>query len=173
MRRLPDAIVLPSYPVMAALLTAAAVATGDWSDLLRAALGGLALGGFYFALLSGETSHKVPKISNGTFHPVIEFGVGLSIGVGKNIDEGVFKAGLSVTVVGIVEGLNPKLIRRTTRLRRQLHLPRQTLRRPLPPPRRRKETTQRNRPRTRPNRTLPDRTRTSAVSVREARPAGA
>ena len=50
-RRLPDAIVLPSYPVMAVLLTGAAAASGDWSDLLRAALGGLALGGFYFALV--------------------------------------------------------------------------------------------------------------------------
>ena len=50
-RRLPDAIVLPSYPVMGVLLTIAAAATGDWDDLLRAALGGLILGGFYFALV--------------------------------------------------------------------------------------------------------------------------
>jgi leader peptidase (prepilin peptidase)/N-methyltransferase len=50
-RRLPDAIVLPSYPVMAVLLTAAAAAGGDWDDLLRAVLGGLILGGFYFALV--------------------------------------------------------------------------------------------------------------------------
>ena len=62
-------------------------------------------GGFYFALLNGETSRKVPKISNGTFQPVIEFGLGLSLGVGKTIDKGVLKAGLSVTVIGIIEGV--------------------------------------------------------------------
>ena len=50
-RRLPDAIVLPSYPVVALLLTAAAAANGDWSDLLRAGYGLLILGGFYFALV--------------------------------------------------------------------------------------------------------------------------
>jgi LysM repeat protein len=62
-------------------------------------------GGFYFALLNGETSRKVPKISNGRFQPVIEFGLGLSLGVGKTIDKGVFKAGLSITVIGIIEGV--------------------------------------------------------------------
>ena len=62
-------------------------------------------GGFYFALLTGATSHKVPLISNGTFHPVIEFGLGLSLGVGKTVDKGVFKAGLSITLIGILEGV--------------------------------------------------------------------
>jgi leader peptidase (prepilin peptidase)/N-methyltransferase len=49
-KRLPNAIVLPSYVVAAALLTAAAAFTGDWDDLLRAALGMAALYGFYFLL---------------------------------------------------------------------------------------------------------------------------
>jgi LysM repeat protein len=62
-------------------------------------------GGFYFALLDGATSSRVPQITNGEFHPVIEFGVGLQVGVGKTIDEGVLSGGLSVTVIGIVEGL--------------------------------------------------------------------
>jgi LysM repeat protein len=62
-------------------------------------------GGFYFALLDGATSSRVPQITNGTFSPVIEFGVALSIGVGKDIDEGVLKGGISVTVVGILEGV--------------------------------------------------------------------
>lgn len=62
-------------------------------------------GGFYFALLNGQTSKRVPQITNGQFSPVIEFGVGLSLGVGKTINEGVFSAGASVTVVGIVEGV--------------------------------------------------------------------
>lgn len=65
----------------------------------------IGFGGFYFALLSGDTSKRVPKISNGNFDPVIEFGLGLSIGVGKTIDKGVLKAGLYVTVTGILEGV--------------------------------------------------------------------
>ncbi|MBI3422134.1 MAG: LysM peptidoglycan-binding domain-containing protein [Acidobacteria bacterium] len=62
-------------------------------------------GGFYFALLDGATSTRVPKISNGTFSPVIEFGVALSIGVGKTIDEGILSGGITVTVIGILQGV--------------------------------------------------------------------
>ncbi|HET6210066.1 MAG TPA: hypothetical protein VFD94_06770, partial [Jatrophihabitans sp.] len=62
-------------------------------------------GGFYFALLDGATSNRVPAITNGSFSPVIEFGVALSIGVGKTIDEGILSGGLSVTVIGILEGV--------------------------------------------------------------------
>lgn len=51
-RRLPDAIVLPSYPVVALLLTVASI--GDWSALLRAAIGGAALLGFYGLLFFGS-----------------------------------------------------------------------------------------------------------------------
>ena len=49
-RRLPNAIVLPSYVVVGALLTVAAAVSGDWDNLLRAGLGGAALFAFYFAL---------------------------------------------------------------------------------------------------------------------------
>jgi hypothetical protein len=62
-------------------------------------------GGFYFALLDGSTSEKVPAISNGTFSPVIEFGLGLQMGLGRTIDKGVLKAGATITVEGIVEGV--------------------------------------------------------------------
>lgn len=48
--RLPDAIVLPLYPVGAVLLTGASWATGDWDALLRAAIGGAALWALYFGL---------------------------------------------------------------------------------------------------------------------------
>ncbi|MEW1957550.1 prepilin peptidase [Kineococcus sp. NPDC059986] len=41
--RLPDAIVLPSYPVAVVLLAVASAGDGDWSRLLRAAVGGAAL----------------------------------------------------------------------------------------------------------------------------------
>lgn len=49
-RRLPDRLTGPAYAGTAALLLAAA-ATGHWPILARAALGGLALAGFYLALL--------------------------------------------------------------------------------------------------------------------------
>jgi len=48
--RLPNALVLPAYPVIAVLLTAAATLSGDWGALLRAAVGLLALGGGYLVL---------------------------------------------------------------------------------------------------------------------------
>jgi len=62
-------------------------------------------GGFYFALLDDATSSRVPQITNGTFSPVIEFGVGLSIGVGKTVEAGILRGGMTVTVVGIVQGV--------------------------------------------------------------------
>ncbi len=48
--RLPNAIVLPSYPVLAVLLAGAALWQQDYSSLLRAAVGGAALFGGYLAL---------------------------------------------------------------------------------------------------------------------------
>jgi len=49
-KRLPDAIVLPSYAVVAVLLTVASAGSGDWWSLVRAALGAAALFAFYFGL---------------------------------------------------------------------------------------------------------------------------
>ena len=49
-KRLPDAIVLPSYGVVAVLLTIAAAGAGDWWPLGRAAIGAAALFAFYFGL---------------------------------------------------------------------------------------------------------------------------
>lgn len=48
--RLPDAIVLPAYPVVASLLVVAAAATGEWWALLRAGLGGAILLAAYVAM---------------------------------------------------------------------------------------------------------------------------
>ena len=36
----------------------------------------LGRGGIYFGVLNGETSRRVPAISNGTFSPVLELGIG-------------------------------------------------------------------------------------------------
>jgi leader peptidase (prepilin peptidase)/N-methyltransferase len=49
-KRLPNAIVLPSYGVAAVLLGAAALFGHDWDSYLRAGLGMAALYAFYFAL---------------------------------------------------------------------------------------------------------------------------
>jgi leader peptidase (prepilin peptidase)/N-methyltransferase len=48
--RLPDAIVLPSYAVVAALLGVAAAGEGEYRPLLRAAIAGAVLWVFYFVL---------------------------------------------------------------------------------------------------------------------------
>lgn len=61
-------------------------------------------GGFYFAYLNGATSTRVPKIINGEFDPVIEFGVAMSIGVGKTFRAGPLSGGASVTLLGSLEG---------------------------------------------------------------------
>jgi LysM repeat protein len=62
-------------------------------------------GGVYFGKLSSATSDRVPKTDNGNFSPVIAFGLGLRIGLGKDLNYGVLKAGLSVTIQGVLEGV--------------------------------------------------------------------
>lgn len=49
-KRLPDRIVLPSYAVVAVLLSVAALGEQDWWPLARAAMGAVAMFAFYFAL---------------------------------------------------------------------------------------------------------------------------
>lgn len=49
-RRLPNSIVLPGYVVTGALLTLAALLSGEWAALLRAAVGMVALYAFYALL---------------------------------------------------------------------------------------------------------------------------
>ena len=49
-RRLPNAIVLPSYPVLAVLLGAAATWQRDYPAMIRSVIGGLLLFGGYFVL---------------------------------------------------------------------------------------------------------------------------
>lgn len=62
-------------------------------------------GGLYFGVLSGATSSRVPAITNGSFDPVIELGIGLAVGVGRTFNKGPLKAGLYVQVVAIFEGV--------------------------------------------------------------------
>jgi len=49
-KRLPNFLVVPSYPIVFACLAVGSVVTGDWSALLRAAIGAAVLFGFYFVL---------------------------------------------------------------------------------------------------------------------------
>lgn len=64
--------------------------------------------GLYFGKLSSGTTNKVPAAINGTFNPVIVFGFGAQIGVGKSFEAGIFRAGISLTIVGIIEGVIAK-----------------------------------------------------------------
>jgi leader peptidase (prepilin peptidase)/N-methyltransferase len=50
-KRLPDRLVLPSYPVLAVLLGVAAAWQGDWWSFARAAIGGAVLYAFFFAVV--------------------------------------------------------------------------------------------------------------------------
>jgi leader peptidase (prepilin peptidase)/N-methyltransferase len=51
LRRLPNAIIFPSYPMLAVLLVASAAWQHDWWSLVRAGIGCVALFGFYLLLV--------------------------------------------------------------------------------------------------------------------------
>jgi leader peptidase (prepilin peptidase)/N-methyltransferase len=47
-RRIPDALVLPAYPVLAGCLVIASASQGQWDALVRGGIGGMGLGAVYF-----------------------------------------------------------------------------------------------------------------------------
>ncbi|UTY59515.1 hypothetical protein [Massilia sp. erpn] len=65
----------------------------------------LGAGGIYFGKLSSATTSVVPATKNGVFNPVIVLGIGLQVGLGKDINIGIMQAGFSLTVFGIIEGV--------------------------------------------------------------------
>ncbi len=65
----------------------------------------IGFGGFYFALLNGKTSTNLPVVDNGNFNTSIEFGIALSVGLGKTISLGIMSGGAYITVTGIVVGV--------------------------------------------------------------------
>ena len=65
----------------------------------------LGVGGFYFNKLSAETATSVPVITNGKFDPVLEFGIGLKVGLGKILQKGPLRAEISITMHGILQGV--------------------------------------------------------------------
>ena len=79
---------------------------GDFSRSIAVNVGFfLGLGGFYFSKLSAETATSVPDIVSGTFDPVLEFGIGLQIGLGKIIRKGPLRAEFSITIHGLLQGV--------------------------------------------------------------------
>lgn len=68
-------------------------------------------GGFYLGVLNGDTSTQVPKITNGNFSPVIELGIGIAAGVGREIRAGILSGGayveLQVIFQGVLAWFNP------------------------------------------------------------------
>ena len=62
-------------------------------------------GGFYFGILNGSTSQQLPEITDGHFDGVVEFGIGMDVGVGLEINAGPLKAGAYVKLVAIFQGI--------------------------------------------------------------------
>ena len=62
-------------------------------------------GGFYFGVLGPGTATGVPAVSNGRFAPVLAFGVGLQLAVGRTIEMGLLRAGIVIGVEGLLEGV--------------------------------------------------------------------
>jgi LysM repeat protein len=65
----------------------------------------LGLGGFYFNKLSAATATSVPKVLDGTFNPVLEFGIGLKVGLGRTFVKGPLRAEISITIFGLLQGV--------------------------------------------------------------------
>lgn len=61
--------------------------------------------GFYFGKLSNSTATFLPATTKGIFNPVVAFGLGIQLGLGYYLEKGPLKAGFSITVFGIVEGI--------------------------------------------------------------------
>lgn len=61
-------------------------------------------GGVYLGVLKDVAKPTVPKITNGSFSPILMLGVGLSVGMGRSFDFGIVSGGVSLEVFGILEG---------------------------------------------------------------------
>ncbi|WP_432973878.1 hypothetical protein [Dactylosporangium sp. CA-233914] len=65
----------------------------------------LGRGGILVGKLDAATSGRVPAISNGTFSPVLELGIGFAVGIGKEFRAGPVSGGAYVEVVAIFDGV--------------------------------------------------------------------
>lgn len=85
---------------------------GDWSRSFSIAMMAgpvpiLGYVGFYFNKLSGATSTRVPAFteeSGYSWNPVLEFGFGIKVGIGKTVNKGPLRAGASIAILAILEG---------------------------------------------------------------------
>jgi len=62
-------------------------------------------GGIYFGITRDIERPKLPQTTNGSFSPIVELGLGLSVGVGRSFDFGIVKGGFSAEIFGVFEGL--------------------------------------------------------------------
>ncbi len=62
-------------------------------------------GGFYFGVLHNQSVSHLPTPKSGSFNPIIIFGLGLQVGVGKDFSAGPFSGGIDATVEGILQGV--------------------------------------------------------------------
>ncbi|MCO7121236.1 hypothetical protein NIA71_04630 [Ihubacter massiliensis] len=67
-------------------------------------------GGFYFGYLNGDTSANAPDTKKGYFDPVIELGIGITVGVGKRLSLGILKLSASLELSGIFEGVFARFV---------------------------------------------------------------
>lgn len=65
-------------------------------------------GGIYFGKLPQVAATNLPVTAKGQFNPILVFGFGAQLGVGKTVQYGILKAGISLTMFGILEGLLAK-----------------------------------------------------------------
>ena len=85
---------MEAYTLLQPVALAITVEAGPFPDVGAA--------GYYFGKLSSATTNKVPTDTRpGWFNPVIVFGFGAQVGLGKSIEAGILSAGFSVTVFGI------------------------------------------------------------------------
>ncbi|HXN48588.1 MAG TPA: hypothetical protein VN893_18200 [Bryobacteraceae bacterium] len=61
--------------------------------------------GFYFGVLDAHTATGLQTPTNGVFSPVIAFGVGAQIGIGKDFQKGPLTASFLIAIEGILEGM--------------------------------------------------------------------
>ncbi len=61
-------------------------------------------GGIYFGITKDVARKHVPAVTNGNFSPIVELGIGLSVGLGRSFDLGIVKGGVSLELFGIFEG---------------------------------------------------------------------
>jgi hypothetical protein len=77
---------------------------GDFTNSFEFCFGiFLGRGGVYFGIMSGGSQPSLP--TNKTWGTVVAIGVGVTFGVGRNIDLGIVKAGFELSMTAIFEGL--------------------------------------------------------------------